>query len=136
MLARAIRSGPTITEEIILLSVSARDATPDDCCINAAVPHPFRARQLRHGVLHLVGRVYPYSVRNLDQASSTIGGGTAILQMIDLAQTSEELLATLSIMRDLLKDSWTASEEMERIRVFVFVHPWINADVPQAASTC
>jgi len=36
--------------------------------------------------------------------------------MIDLAQTSNELAAALNILRDLIKDSWKASEEMERIR--------------------
>ncbi len=36
--------------------------------------------------------------------------------MVDMAETPEELFNTLSILRDLLKDSWQASEEMERIR--------------------
>ena len=36
--------------------------------------------------------------------------------MIDLAQTPEELAATLVVLKELVKDSWKASEEMERIR--------------------
>jgi len=80
------------------------------------VPHPFRARQLRYGTARLVGKVFPHSSRNLDESASAVGGGAVILKMIDLAQTSNELAAALNILRDLIKDSWKASEEMERIR--------------------
>jgi hypothetical protein len=39
-----------------------------------------------------------------------------VLKLVDLSQTPEELASALSILRDLIKDSWRASEEMERIR--------------------
>ena len=52
----------------------------------------------------------------LDETVSSVGGGTVILKMIDMASTSEELAKTLAIFRDMLRDSWEASEEMERIR--------------------
>ena len=64
----------------------------------------------------MVGNVYPHSSWNLDESVSTVGGGTVILKMIDLAQTPEELAATLVVLKELVKDSWKASEEMERIR--------------------
>jgi hypothetical protein len=48
-----------------------------------------------------------------------VGGGAVILKLVDLSQTSEELASALSILRDLIKDSWRASEEMERIREFL-----------------
>jgi hypothetical protein len=40
------------------------------------------------------------------------------LKLVDLSQTPEELASALSILKDLIKDSWRASEEMERIRQF------------------
>ena len=43
-----------------------------------------------------------------------------VLKLVDLSQTSEELASALSILRDLIKDSWRASEEMERIRQSYF----------------
>lgn len=88
----------------------------NDLCVNAAVPHPFRARQLRHGTARFVGNVFPHSASNMDESVSSVGGGTVILKMIDLAQTSEELAMSLNIFRELTRDSWKASEEMERIR--------------------
>jgi hypothetical protein len=57
-----------------------------------------------------------HSKPSLDESTSCVGGGTVVLKMIDLSLTSEELAATLGILRDLIKDSWSASEEMERIR--------------------
>jgi hypothetical protein len=41
-----------------------------------------------------------------------------VLKLVDLSQTPEELASALSILRDLIKDSWRASEELERIREF------------------
>jgi hypothetical protein len=50
-----------------------------------------------------------------------VGGGAVVLKLVDLSQTSEELASALSILRDLIKDSWRASEEMERIREFLLL---------------
>ena len=44
-----------------------------------------------------------------------------MLKLVDLSQTPEELASALSILRDLIKDSWRASEEMERIREFLLM---------------
>ncbi|WVR06613.1 hypothetical protein IAU60_003645 [Kwoniella sp. DSM 27419] len=119
ILVRAIRSGPAIPEETLLLSLAARDyAAGHDVCVNAAIPHPFRAKQLRHGTARLVGNVQPYSGSSLDESVTAVGGGLVLLKMIDLSKTKDELLQTLGLMRDMIKDSWSASEEMERIHGF------------------
>jgi hypothetical protein len=52
----------------------------------------------------------------LDETVSVVGGGTVILKLIDLCRTPEELRTGLGMLRDLIKDNWAASEEMERIR--------------------
>ena len=137
VIVKAIRQGNTIPEENILLSVSPKDAfksgesslsvagTVDhvvesfDACVNAAVPHPTRAKQLRHGIVCLVGSpgsVESYACHDMDHAVSAAGGGAAVLRMIDMARSSDELAITLGILRDMLKGSWAASEEIERIR--------------------
>ena len=115
-LARAIRSGPVLPEESILLSFSAKDILQDGRCVNAAIPHPFRASQFRNGTARLIGSLSSHSSPNMDESLSTVGGGAIVLKLIDLAQTPDELACTLNILRDLIKDSWKASEEMERIR--------------------
>jgi hypothetical protein len=119
-LVRAIRTGPAIPEESILLSFSAKSVFTDEDglehCVNAAVPHPSRARQLRHGHAKLESCVEAVSPHCLDESVGTVGGGTVVLKMVDLARTSDELSTTLAILRDLIRDSWSASEEMERIR--------------------
>lgn len=120
ILVRAIRQGPVFPEENILLSLSANDmVSPDDkpdICVNGAIPHPFRAKQVRNGTVKLVGDIEPYSIKAMDESVSSVGGGTVVLKMIDLSSSSEELAKTLGLLRDMIKDSWTASEEMERIR--------------------
>lgn len=117
VLVKAIRTGPAIPEENILLSLSASDLLPsEETVVNAAVPHPYRARQLRHGLARLHGDVQAFSPRHLDDSVSAVGGGAVILKLIDMSHTAEELASSLSILKDLIKDSWRASEEMERIR--------------------
>jgi hypothetical protein len=117
ILVKAIRTGPAIPEENILLSISASDLLPsEETVVNAAVPHPWRARQLRHGLARLHGDVHAFSPRHVDDSVSAVGGGAVILKLVDLSQTGEELAGSLSILKDLIKDSWRASEEMERIR--------------------
>ena len=118
VLVKAIRQSPAFPEENLLVAVSARDvaASNSSTCLNAAVPHPSRARQLRHGTLELVGNVETHAMTSLDESVSAVGGGVVLLKMIDLSQTKEELATTLAILRDTIKDSWKASEEMERIR--------------------
>ena len=116
-IVKAIRTGPAIPEEHILLSLSASDMLPsEETIVNAAVPHPWRARQLRHGLARLHGDVHAFSPCHLDDSVEAVGGGAVILKLIDMSQTSEELASTLAILRDMIKDSWRASEEMERIR--------------------
>ncbi|WVF68754.1 hypothetical protein IAT40_003526 [Kwoniella sp. CBS 6097] len=119
ILVRAIRSGPAVPEETILLSLSARDFDPAlGSCTNAAVPHPYRAKQLRHGTARLTGNVRPFTASSLDESTTAVGGGLVILKLVDLSRTKEELISTLGMLRDMIKDSWSASEEMERIHGF------------------
>jgi hypothetical protein len=119
MLVKAIRTGPAFPEESILFSFSARDMDADtDLVMNAAIPHPFRAKQLRHGTARLVGNVEACASPGLDEMLESVGGGTVVLKMIDMSKDSDELASTLGIMREVIKECWTASEEMERIREF------------------
>lgn len=119
ILVRAIRSGYVLPEESIILSLSAKDYDlSQDACVNGAIAHPCRAKQLRYGTVKLLGNVQPFKSINLDESVQAVGGGPVMLKMIAISQTKEELLATLSILRDAIKDSWSTSEEMERIRKF------------------
>ncbi|WWC96475.1 hypothetical protein V866_003343 [Kwoniella sp. B9012] len=119
ILVRAIRSGPAIPEDIIILSLAARDYDPTlGACINAAIPHPLRAKQVRHGTARLVGNISPFSATSLDESTTAVGGGLVLLKLVDLSRTKEELITTLGMFRDMIKDSWSASEEMERIHGF------------------
>nr|XP_019013052.1 uncharacterized protein I206_02549 [Kwoniella pini CBS 10737]OCF51833.1 hypothetical protein I206_02549 [Kwoniella pini CBS 10737] len=119
ILVRALRSGPAIPEDIIMLSLAARDYDSTlRACINAGIPHPLRAKQLQHGTARLVGNVSPFSATSLDESASAVGGGLVLLKLVDLSQTKEELVSTLGMFKDLIKDSWSASEEMERIHGF------------------
>lgn len=105
-----------------MLSIAAKDAYSLDgtgspqYCTNGALPAISRARQVRQGVLRLMGRIEPFAQSNLDETTSAVGGGTVLLKMVDMARTTAELTACLGMLRDMIKDNWAASEEMERIR--------------------
>jgi hypothetical protein len=62
--------------------------------------------------------VFPFSTYDLDVSVLSVGGGVVVLKLIDLAQNAEQLAITLTLLRDMIKYSWSASEEMERIHGF------------------
>lgn len=64
----------------------------------------------------LCGDIRSHTAAALDESVSCVGGGIVMLKLIDLSSSSEELAVTLGMLRDMIRDSWTASEEMERIR--------------------
>lgn len=64
----------------------------------------------------MMGQIDAFSGENLDETISAVGGGTFLLKLVDLAHSPEELASTLAMLRDHIKENWTASEEMERIR--------------------
>ncbi|WOO83333.1 Beige 1 [Vanrija pseudolonga] len=123
-LVRAIRSGPSIAEENIMLSLCSKDAltgedgAPGSFVLNGAVTHAFFARDVRYGRAKMVDHVFPFATTSMDEAVSTVGGGVVVLKLIDLAEDSEQLATTLTILQDMVRDSWSASEEMERIHGF------------------
>lgn len=121
-LVRAISTGPAFPEENILFSLAAKDELDSsegkDYVLNGAVPHASRSRDFKFGRAELVGNVELFSTVDFDDSISAAGGCVVILKLVDLARTSEELLTTLSILKDMLKYGWKASEEMERIRGF------------------
>jgi hypothetical protein len=74
-----------------------------------------RARDFKYARARLVGSVFPYASADLDVTASSAGGGVLALKLVDLAGTAEELRITLNVLWDMLRYSWAASEEMERI---------------------
>lgn len=120
-LVRAISTGPAIAEDNIMFSLCASDVLEslpgeDDFVLNGAVPHASRARDFKYGRAKLVGNIFPYAANDLDVTISSVGGGIVALKLVDLAKDSAELNITLGVLWDMLKYSWAASEEMERIR--------------------
>nr|ODN91829.1 hypothetical protein L203_01081 [Cryptococcus depauperatus CBS 7841] len=119
ILVRAIRSGYVIPEESIVLSISAKDYDPlQDICINSSIPHPYRAKQFKCGIVKLTGNVRPFKTIGLDESVQAVGGGLVLLNIVSMSQTREELFSALSILKDAIRDNWSASEEMERIQGF------------------
>ncbi|BEI85638.1 hypothetical protein CcaverHIS002_0510390 [Cutaneotrichosporon cavernicola] len=120
-LVRAISSGPAIPEDNIMLSLSAADVLPsqsgeEEGVLNGAVPHISRARDFTYARAHLVGSIFPYAMSDMDVVAGSAGGGVLVLKLVDLASTPDELRTTLGVLWDMLRYSWAASEEMERIR--------------------
>lgn len=114
-LVRAIRLGPAIPEENLMFSLCAKDLTDVDHVLNAAVPHSARASAFKNARARLVGSLVAHTSEDLDVSVASVGGGVVILKMIDLAQDASQLATALTILRDMIEHSWSASEEMERI---------------------
>jgi hypothetical protein len=53
---------------------------------------------------------------SLDEAMAVVGGPAVALRLIELARTESELTSTMAILAHLVKESWSACEELERIR--------------------
>ncbi|GMK59712.1 hypothetical protein CspeluHIS016_0803180 [Cutaneotrichosporon spelunceum] len=120
-LVRAISSGPAIHEDNIMLSLSAADVLPpapgeEACVLNGAVPHMSHARDFTYARARLAGSTFPYAVEDMDVVVGSVGGGVLVLKLVDMANTPEELRTALGVLWDMLRYSWSASEEMERIR--------------------
>jgi hypothetical protein len=62
------------------------------------------------------GDVFHSSIICADTALSVVGGPAVALKLIQLSRTSAELALTLSILFDSIKESWSASEDMEKMR--------------------
>lgn len=47
---------------------------------------------------------------------SIVGGPAVALRIVELTRTESELTSALAILTHLVKESWSACEELERIR--------------------
>lgn len=119
-LVRAITLGPAFPEDNIIFSLTAKDRLDSsqgkDYVQNSAIPHASRARDFKFGRAVLVGNAETYTASDLDATISPAGGSVVVLKLVDLSHTTEELSTTLTILAEMLKYGWKASEEMERIR--------------------
>ena len=83
--------------------------------INGSIPSINEALQYPSGFAVLTGDPAVVVPQALDDASWRIGGCAAIgLALVDAAETSENLLVSLQILLECIKDSWRNSEAMER----------------------
>ena len=83
--------------------------------INGSIPSINEALLYHSGFAVLTGNPTVVVPQALDDASWRIGGCAAIgLALIDAAETSENLLVSLEILLECIKDSWRNSEAMER----------------------
>ncbi|KAL8791573.1 MAG: hypothetical protein Q9195_005837 [Heterodermia aff. obscurata] len=83
--------------------------------INGSIPSINEALQYSSGFAVLTGNPAVVVPQALDDASWRIGGCAAIgLALVDAAKTPENLLVSLQILLECIKDSWRNSEAMER----------------------
>jgi hypothetical protein len=129
-LVKAIKEGRVFQEDVILFSYTACNVrlpattwTParpteqlEAFCLNSGFIQPNRALDLPGGRAILSGDVFPSSITCTDTAIAVVGGPAVALKLVQLSQSSSELALTLAILFDSIKESWSASEDMERMR--------------------
>ena len=95
--------------------------------INGSIPSINEALQYPSGFAVLTGDPAVVVPQALDDASWRIGGCAAIgLALVEAAETSENLLVSLQILLECVKDSWRNSEAMERENGFGVLASLIN----------
>lgn len=83
--------------------------------INGSIPSINEALQYPSGFALLTGNPAVVVPQSLDDVAWRIGGCAAVgLALVEAADTSEDLLTSLNILLECVKDSWRNSEAMER----------------------
>ncbi len=85
-------------------------------CLNSSITQPNKALESPSGRATLTGDVFASSITCTDTAIAVVGGPAVALKLVQMSQSSSELALTLAILFDSIKESWSASEDMERIR--------------------
>jgi hypothetical protein len=130
-LIKAIKEGKVFPEEHILFSFSARNTIKVEPSqqnlqerllytqlqvLNAAMPAPEKGLELPSMRATLVGDVFAFQPNCLDQALNAIGGPSSGLRLVESSTSPLQLQLSVTILFELLREQWNASEEMERIR--------------------
>lgn len=134
-LIKGIKEGRILSENSILFSFSARNIihsghrlrtieeklnSPRFWLLNSA--HPAPARIIDQSCLYgkLTGDIFTTRPLCMDQAMLTVGGPTIALKLVDMSRSAEELQCAVSILCDCVKESWQASDDMEKSRELAF----------------
>lgn len=123
-LIKAIKQGHIFPEEEILLSYAANNATlsrggsVETIVHNAAIPSANRTPESVKGRAISTGDLSTYNPLCLDEAMFVVGGPAVALKIVELASSSDELLSAISLLIESVRESWKASEEIERMRKY------------------
>lgn len=124
-LIKAIKQGHIFPEDQILLSMSANntssvesDSHTEIRVLNAALPSPIRSADSGRSHAAVIGDVSVHNPLCLDEAMFVVGGPAVALKIVELASTPEELLSAISLLVESVRESWKASEEIERMRAY------------------
>ena len=121
-LIKAIKQGHIFPEEEILLSYAAnnarhsRDVTMGTKVQNAASPSANHTPEALKSQANATGDISMHNPLCLDEAMFVVGGPAVALKIVELASTAEELLSAISLLIESVRESWKASEEIERMR--------------------
>lgn len=133
-LIKAIKEGKPFPEESILFSLGAGNVydtvasrkwsmtgerVKERRVRNAALPSPNRIHEPVGGFFRFEGDAFSLRPTCLDEAISIVGGPAVALRLIELSESSKTLAASTIILWESVKESWTASEDMERMRKLV-----------------
>lgn len=86
--------------------------------MNAATPTVAKGLATLSGRANVSDGVFWMRGCSLDQAFNAAGGPSAGLHLVDLTNSPSQLQHATSILFNVVKEDWQASEEMERMRQF------------------
>ncbi|GHJ86512.1 hypothetical protein NliqN6_2914 [Naganishia liquefaciens] len=121
-LIKAIKQGHIFPEEEILLSYAANNSSQsrgmasESKIQNAAFPSANRSAESLKSQASGAGDISAHTPLFLDEAMFIAGGPAIALKIVELASTPEELLSAISLLVESVRESWKASEEIERMR--------------------
>ncbi|KAI9289228.1 hypothetical protein BC943DRAFT_300701 [Umbelopsis sp. AD052] len=86
-----------------------------DVTLNAAVPKINKALWQPNGLAYLIGSPLVVRPASVDDVLWKVGGFSAVLKLVEVAETPSTLYKTLGILFEAVRCSWRNSEDMERL---------------------
>lgn len=132
-LVKAIKDGKVIPEDSILFSFTAANVS-HGLALNGAYPVAHKSLDLPQTCAHLAGQILAFQPICLDQAIMAASGPLLGLKLVEMSSTASELASAVSILWETLKESWSASEEMERMHGFDILAGLLRTKLPDMMS--
>lgn len=149
-LIKAIKEGKVFQDGNVLFSFNARNVVPNPkpskrmrleerldrprfTVLNSSVPaNEFSPPAI---MAMLEGDLFSMHFHPLDMSFNAIGGPLSALRLVEMTRSPAQLQSALSILFEMVKEDWSASEEMERMRGYDILASLLRTKMQEQVNT-